>query len=52
MEFMETSTMLIGLDVAAIMALASLGVITILAITAPDGWEDDDGFHYGKEDGE
>ena len=51
MEFMETSTMLIGLAVA-VPSPAPLGVITILAITAPDGWEDDDGFHYGKEDGE
>ena len=43
--------MLIGLAVA-VPALSSLGVITILAITAPDGWEDDDGFHYDKEYGE
>ncbi len=43
--------MLIGLAVA-VPALSSLGVITILAISAPDGWEDDDGFHYDKEDGE
>lgn len=28
--------------------LISLGVMAFLALTAPEGWEDDDGFHLGR----
>ena len=38
--------------IVAVVALAALGIITFLALTAPDGWEDEDGFHYGRENGE
>lgn len=38
----------IGL-VAAGVALVALGTMLWLAFTAPEGWQDADGFHLGRE---
>ena len=39
------------LVVMIVFLLVSLVVIVILAHNAPEGWEDQDGFHKGKRNG-
>lgn len=37
---------------AIILALVDIALaVWLMAETAPEGWEDADGFHYGKPDG-
>lgn len=35
---------------AAIIALLLAVVMAAVAMTAPEGWQDERGFHYGKPD--
>ena len=35
-----------------LLLLLPLAIVLFMTLRAPDGWEDEDGFHYGKEDDE
>ena len=39
-------------QVAAAMFMMSLAFVVYLFVTAPEGYEDETGFHYGRKDDE